>query len=176
MSVRPPARLLAGSLLAGTLLAASLVAAACGASDTSFEDSRAAWDRVAAEHPDYLYARPHVSWTGAWHRTTVTVEAGVVTERHFEGGDVDPESGEPRVTETWTETGNELGTHPGAHPPVTMPQLYDECATILARDPVAGEVRFEVDERGLLATCTYRPLDCVDDCTEGIEIDLLFFF
>jgi len=130
------------------------------------EISRREWNRLEAEAPGYTYARYFESWTGTWFRTTVSVEGGVVVARSYE------DSSEV----VWIETGAELGSHEAGYDALTMPELYEECRDeVLTQDPESNEVVFLTDERGLLQTCTYRPLECDDDCTLGIAIESVQF-
>jgi hypothetical protein len=128
--------------------------------------SRDEFVRREAEATGYTYARYFQSWTGYWQRTTVTVAGGVVVERSYVNSD----------DTSWVETGADLGSHDAGYPAATMQELYDECEDeILTVDPASNEVVFAVDEGGLLSECTYRPLNCDDDCTVGIAIESLVF-
>jgi hypothetical protein len=152
------------SLLASSTLLA--LAACAGPHPDELATSRAEFERQASDASGYTYARYFVSFTGAWHRTTIAVEDGVVVSRSYEDS----------YETTWTETGADLGSHEAGHPVATMPELYDECGDeILTVDSESNEVVLEIDEQGLLRRCTYTPIDCDDDCTFGISIESIEF-
>lgn len=77
-------------------------------------DSRVAFETAASEANDwYSYTRSWSSFSGAWSRTMVVVQAGVVTGRSHEQGD-EPDG---EITLAWTEGPADLGTHPeGSRP------------------------------------------------------------
>jgi hypothetical protein len=55
--------------------------------------------------------------------------------------------------------------------PLPIDALYEQCRTeVLTQDPAANFIDFALDERGLLKTCTYVPMGCADDCTQGVTI------
>ena len=152
------------SLLASFLLLS--VAACAEPTPTEVEVSRSEFQRLSDDASGYTYARYFESFTGAWHRTTITVENDVVVSRSYEDS----------YETTWIETGADLGSHELGHPVATMPELYDECEDdVLTVDPASNEVVFEVDEQGVLRRCTYTPLECDDDCTSGIAIESIEF-
>jgi len=152
------------SILASTSLLA--FAACADPTPTEVDASREEFARLESDASGYTYARYFQSFTGDWHRTTITVSGGVVVQRSYEDS----------YETTWTETGADLGSHEIGHPVATMPELYDECENdVLTVDPASNEVVFEVDEQGLLRRCTYTPIECEDDCTSGISIESLEF-
>lgn len=152
-----------------SILASSTLLACAACADphpTEVGASREEFNRREADSSGYTYARYFESFTGAWHRTTITVENGVVVSRSYQDS----------LETSWTETGADLGSHELGHPVATMWDLYDECQQeILTVDPELNEVVFETDELGVMSRCTYTPIDCDDDCTAGIEIESLEF-
>lgn len=152
-----------------TLLASSsiLYFAACAEpTPTDVDVSREEFQRLESDASGYTYGRYFQSWTEEWHRTTIVVEGGAVVSRSY----VDSSD------TSWTESGADLGSHEAGHPVATMPELYDECEDdVLTVDPASNEVVFEVDELGLLRRCTFTPIECEDDCTEGVAIESIEF-
>jgi hypothetical protein len=148
----------------------------CGPSNADrleeLADSKAKWDAAKASNNDsYTYTRDFQSWSGFGFQTTVVVENGVVTERHYKaqhisGGD----------STQWSETGAQVGTHDEGFPAVTVDALYTECKdTVLVQDENKNWMNFGVDERGFLQVCTYTPMACQDDCTRGPVLSTLTF-
>lgn len=128
-------------------------------------ESREEWERQKRARGDsYTYTRGFESWVGFGHETTITVNDGVVIERSYKEYDK-----HDRVTDSYTEKGNEVGRNQHGETPMTMEELYDLCAKeILTRDPEDNVLNLELTAEGLLQSCTYRPKNCADDCTEGI--------
>jgi hypothetical protein len=59
---------------------------------------------------------------------------------------------------------------------LTFDKMYKYARdSILTRDTNANRIYLEIFQNGLLKSCTYRPLHCVDDCLFGVSIDSLFF-
>lgn len=126
------------------------------------EKSREAFHRYAAAHENsYSYERQFNSVFGGWCETSIVVKDGVVQSRKQAG---------PGGT-SWTETGADVGSHSSAcHPAATAEALYDECLThVLCQDPRTNYINLHVDARGLLAECEFFPINCADDCYQGIE-------
>jgi hypothetical protein len=130
------------------------------------QDSRTAFDAYKAAHGNtYTYTRQMDSFTGAYCETTVEVTSGKVTkatERRAEG------------LEFETRSTISAGGGGGCHPAVTMDALYDECLTkTLCQDPSENYLYVSVDARGLLIECGNFPMNCADDCYEGLEPTIL---
>ena len=54
----------------------------------------------------------------------------------------------------------------------TMEALYERCMSdILTQDPETHVIEIEVNAEGFLVTCWSRPINCADDCTDGVFID-----
>ena len=132
----------------------------------ALQESRKAWEREKASHGNsYSQTRSFQSWVGFGHRTTVKIKNGAVTDRHFEEYDRDG-----KTTSAFTEGPGEIGVHKNGAAPETMDHLYEACATsYLTQDTDINILSLEFNERGILSSCTYRPRNCADDCSEGLE-------
>lgn len=121
----------------------------------------------AAHGASYDYQTEFHSWVGFGHRTRVVVKNNRVSERHFESWQRDRQSGEK-----WVElTPDALGRHKMGADPLTMDQLYQRCRDdVLSKSTSAYDLSLRVGEFGQLVACTYRHLQCADDCTQGIAL------
>ncbi len=132
----------------------------------ALKESRKAWEREKAAHGNsYSLTRSFQSWVGFGHRTTVEIKNGAVAKRHFEEYDRDG-----KITSTFTEGPGEIGADQNGAAPETMDQLYEACATsYLTQNTEINVLSLEFAEQGILSSCTYRPRNCADDCSEGLE-------
>lgn len=122
-------------------------------------ESRNAFAQWSAQHQDtYHYIRQFDSFTGDFCETTVQVASGTVTAK----SDVD-------YTEGHYSYSNSLDASGWCYPAVTMDALYDEClSTVLCQDPHDNWIYVAIDARGLLLECGFVPMNCYDDCYQGI--------
>lgn len=134
-----------------------------------------AWNALKAENGDhYRYETRSVSWTGFRSTTTLTVQGGEVITRVYESR-YQNDAGED-VFESWTEEGAAVGSHKSGADPVTLDALYSECRTeVLTQNPQDNAFYVDFHTNGVLKTCEYRPLACVDDCLFGVSVDALRF-
>lgn len=152
------------------LLASLLVVPPCLAADEALPPtdlerlaaSRATWEKArdaAGGHYSYEVSE---ACTKSRQTTRVVVKQGRVVERSFEqfvnqpgysGGKALPTL-PPRVTR-WTETEAEIGRHgDGAAPPLTVDELYDEAAKVLAAPRAEFRQRsLGFDDHGFLEYC-----------------------
>jgi len=133
-------------------------------------DSRSRWDQaVAAQGESYTYTSDFASFFGFSSQTTVVVDDGTVTERHFK-------SQFGANNDIWSEFGADVGSHAQGAAPVLIDALYDECASdVLTQDPDENFITLTFDQEGFLQTCTYFPKNCADDCSFGPTISSITF-
>ena len=135
------------------------------------EESLTSWIDSAAADGAYTYSTSFSSFTGFRIETEIDIEAGAPVARRASGFRADEATGS-LVPFDWSETGAQLGTHSEGPRPVPLSTLYEECVLeILSVDPVLNEVIFERFPSGALKSCTFRPLNCSDDCTFGPAIE-----
>jgi hypothetical protein len=134
--------------------------------------SREAWEQAKLDNMNtYTYEREFNSFIGLTGRTTIVVEDGVVTERHYKQAHINGGS-----HEQWSELGADVGSHVQGFAPVLIDALYDECRDeVLVQDEEENLMSFSLDSRGLLQACTYFPRNCADDCERGPRISSLTF-
>jgi hypothetical protein len=134
--------------------------------------SRTAWERAKIENANtYRYEREFTSFIGLTGRTTIVVEDGVVTERHYKESHINGGH-----HEQWSELGADVGSHFQGFQPLLIDALYDECRDdVLTQDEDENRMSFALDARGLLQACTYFPRNCADDCERGPRISNLEF-
>jgi hypothetical protein len=157
--------------------AVALVLIGCGqvVKQSELDKSLATWDALKVEHGNhYRYETRSVSWTGFRSTTTLTVRNGEVIMRAYEAR-YQNDVGED-VSESWTEEGAAVGSHESGADPVTIDALYSKCRTeVLTQDPRDNAFYLDFHTNGVLKTCEYRPLACVDDCLFGVSVDVLEF-
>ena len=131
--------------------------------------SRERWEALRdGASGSYAYSVPTSSFSGFRSQTGFRVENNRVVERSFRLTDPDWQ-----VVETWTETGAQLGSHERGAPIRLIDDLYDVCADeVLTVDTDENNITLTFDERGILATCTYFPHNCQDDCAVGVTLRL----
>jgi hypothetical protein len=118
----------------------------------------------------YTYDRFSLSWTGWAVLTQVSVEEGVVVARNTDTYS-DYHASAIDASQSYREEGADIGSHDAGHPAKTLLELYDECEqTVLTQDPAKNDITLMFFENGVLATCTYYPHGCADDCIYGVEI------
>ncbi|HWN71912.1 MAG TPA: hypothetical protein VNM90_29940 [Haliangium sp.] len=161
------------SLLAISLAAALI--AGCGSDSEppekdSLAESLSVWqDMKTADDGTYQYTRTSSSFSGVRTTTTFVVENDVVVRRTHEVYDADG-----TVIDSFDEQGDEVGSNTGAHPVYNVDELYQICRDdVLSQDPEKNQIILTFHEDGILETCVYVPLDCADDCDEGVDIATL---
>jgi hypothetical protein len=121
---------------------------------SKLEQSRAAWNALVAAMGDtYSYTEENCLVNAPMHElTTVQVE-----------------NGKARLVTTFMITSKQclaLVNRYASFQPRTLPELYDECAALIARE--CSAVKVELDERGVIRGCTWPGAsDCSDNCGEG---------
>jgi hypothetical protein len=136
------------------------------------DDARVTWAAGKGSCNPYSYDRRWYGVFAGGQATQVEIRDDVATRRRYWMSSFQLDGGSG-WTLVWDETASEVGRHASAfdvYPPSTVEQLLVECATILARDPVANQLALTIDAHGVPTTCTYRPVECVDDCLVGITI------
>lgn len=141
---------------------------------TEFQASKQAWlDFKKATNNSYQFIAAESSWSGLAWETTITVEKGVVTQRHFKYTSTKPLGDDvPKEFLEWTEVGKEVGSHTGtsAAPARTLDEVYSLAQTdwLLKRDHT--KTYFEAKNNGILSVCGYVDDYCADDCFVGVRI------
>ena len=131
----------------------------------------AAWANVKCQ--SYVYSRTQSSVVSGFCGVTgVSIENDAPTIRTYTSGEHGcPPNPDGGVTEEWTEQGAaQIGTHTDGYPAETIEQLFAECAGILASDPTKYTVFLGLGYDGIPMTCTATLIECVDDCSFGIEL------
>jgi hypothetical protein len=132
--------------------------------------SLAVWQQAkAADDGTYGYTSTSVSFTGFRSITTFVVSNDVVVRRTYEAYDENNQ-----LIESFDEQGAEVGSNAGGKPVYTIDEIYEVCRDeVLTQNPEENEFFLSFHPDGILENCLYRPLDCADDCNEGVEIATL---
>jgi hypothetical protein len=142
---------------------------------SAFTNSESAWLTAKSQNGHaYLYRVEKTSTDGSGELTSLTVADGAVIERVFKRyDDLDFRMG---LTAEWAEGQGDVGAHEEGAAALTVDDLYDTCQDSVLNKGEGFDIIFEVDARGLLKTCTYRPAGCSSDaCSLGIQINEVIF-
>ena len=151
---------------------------ACGQSKEmiDFDKSLQAWKVLQrdkkADH--YEYTTSFSSFSGYGTTTSVEVKYNKVVSRSVK---VWQRNGpNANVTKSFTENSSNLHSNPDGSKAKTMDELYQECQNeVLTKSPLKYKITFIVHSNGILRYCTYRPHNCQDDCTNGVNIERIKF-
>lgn len=134
---------------------------------TNIEESYSRWQELKQRHGNnYSYETEFRSWAGFGNSTKIIVENGQVESRHFFEWKHDAP---PSLT--WSESYAELGKHNQGSAAQTFDQVYRQCTDqILTKSAQNFIISLSFDQLGLLKQCSYRPRNCADDCSQGINI------
>lgn len=117
----------------------------------------------------YVYFINFISWSGFGYETQIKVKKGIFTQRKYTSWNRTKEN-------SWTENKKELGKHKTGAKLKLIDDLYEECKNILkTKTKSTNNIYLGFDEKGLLSNCLYAPKNCVDDCSNGIQIKEIKF-
>jgi hypothetical protein len=151
---------------------------ACGeevAYESAYNNSQSAWMTAKGSNGSaYIYRVEDMAEDGSGQMTRLLVREGAVVERTYKRyEDLDFRMG--LLTE-WTESQADIGLHGEGAAALTVDDLYETCHDSVLNKGDGYHIAFEVDSRGILKTCTYRPSGCADDgCTTGVRINEVIF-
>jgi hypothetical protein len=144
-------------------------------SGVSYQQSLSNWYAYKYQlKNNYTYTVATYSWIGTRTETKLTVQSGKVTARDYKATrQIAQNSPVDSVYKAWTETAANLNTHgqyEGAEI-LTMDEVYTKAKNVwLKADVSANRVIFDTDSKGILSSCGYTPINCADDCFNGITI------
>nr|WP_321413354.1 hypothetical protein [uncultured Allomuricauda sp.] len=140
---------------------------------SEFTLSHRAWENFKeTNNNSYRYTVIQSSWVGFSTKTTITVEAGTITERSFLYTSTEGLSSEiPEDELAWTETNDEIGIHARGAEPLTLDNIYERAETDWLLDRPSATSYFETMDNGIISICGYVEKNCVDDCFIGIHIE-----
>lgn len=139
-----------------------------------YEDSYHAWLKFKkASGNSYRYLVATGSWTGAFSDMVITVKNGIVVQRDFTSGNIDPETHQRILRETWTEGEDEINTHEGYAPAMTLDEVYHKAKTDWLKKRDHADTYFEAANQGMISSCGYVEKGCQDDCFIGISISYI---
>lgn len=120
----------------------------------------------------YSYTIEFQSWVGFGHRTRVDVKKNQVVERYFTSW-----NREGVRTKAWSETSpSDVGSHDQGAVAKTMEQLYEDCRNrVLSKSDKDYAISLVIGEFGQIQSCTFRHLQCADDCSQGIALSSFEF-
>ena len=154
------------------LCAVCAVCAVCATNlNEEYQNSLNDWNILKAENNDcYTYTVITFSFVGFGSTTTITVEDGIVISRSYEAFDSNG-----NITNTYKEFDNVIGSNSDGAAPKTMDELYAECPTYLSQDPSTNHIFFVTNSDNIMTTCSYSPILCAGDCSQGISISSIQF-
>lgn len=138
-----------------------------------FNNSKKAWlEFKELTNNSYKYTTVKSSWVGISWETTITVSNGKIIERYFKYFVKDGLLEDiPEDELEWTENENEIGNHKNiGATPLTLDQIYAKAETEWLTKSDNFKTYFETKNNGLISTCGYTQIGCMDDCFIGIHI------
>lgn len=153
------------SLLMPALLAGCSESGSKGGANVRLDqlsEARITWRNAKSTCPTYSYADVFRSFSGSYRKVSIEVDGDAVTRARLETGNVN----EPAPPMQRDLTPDELAQRSN-----TVEQLQAECATILAHDPAIYSFALQISSLGVPATCLFQPIQCIDDCNEGILLE-----
>lgn len=138
---------------------------------SDLDEAKAVWDKLGLS--TYAYEIDHSSWIGTGNQTTISVVDSLVTKRSYREYEVDQTSGRQQTTFSYEEAGTILGSNEKGAQPLTVEQIMDECRNHIFEkwNESYSKMSIRFDDNGVFS-CFYRPLNCEDDCTEGLGFKL----
>lgn len=138
---------------------------------SNFEKSYKVWlSFKSTSGNSYSYKVTQTSVFGPASETTITVNDGKVTERHFKyTSTVGMINVPPEVLE-WTENGTEISSHTSGAAALTLDEVYEKARSEWLIKREKAKVYLETNNNGLISSCGYQEDGCMDDCFRGIHI------
>ncbi|MFV0564271.1 MAG: hypothetical protein ACK5NB_00405 [Flavobacteriaceae bacterium] len=148
---------------------------ACDSDDdntsNAYETSKQVWLNFKAENSNtYQYTATESSWAGYGWETTLTVENGIVTERHFKYTQTPLDHNLSEEELEWTETDDQIGSHENGAQPLTLDEIYTLAEENWLTERENATIYFETENNGMISICGYVESNCADDCFIGIKI------
>jgi len=137
----------------------------------NYKKSLETWEKLKRLNGEsYIYKTGIASWAGYKNETKITIKNGIPIAREFQESFMDYIKDAP-TPESYSENFENLGTNKKGAPLVTIDYLYKECKQKLRVSSRDNIILFETDDDGIIAYCGYAPLNCSDDCNEGVSIN-----
>ncbi|MBV5281768.1 MAG: hypothetical protein JZU53_04955 [Paludibacter sp.] len=158
-----------------TLLFMGVLLGSCENDDfnyqSNFEKSYKVWlSFKSTSGNSYSYKVTQASVFGPASETTITVNDGKVTERHFKYTSTVGMINVPSDVLEWAENENGIGLHTYGAAALTLDQIYDKARSEWLIKRENAKVYLETNNNGLISSCGYQEDGCMDDCFIGIHI------
>jgi hypothetical protein len=144
-----------------------------GFSQLSLSQSYQKWlDYKAAQGNTYVYYSSFASWTGFRTAFQVLVYHGsiariIMTQTYINSGTGIVDTTAQREIPTDSANFWEI---------LNVDDMYKYAQdSVITKNTDSNTIYLELFENGLLKSCKYRPINCIDDCLFGVSIDALFF-
>jgi hypothetical protein len=143
--------------------------------DLSLSDA-AMQAKLAQAGGTYSYVVGFGSFSGYSSQTTIAFANGQVASRDFKSQQTSGLGGTPTVLAQWHEDASQIGSHQDGAPAKSLEDLYGDCRTALAgTDLTRSSLSLDFDADGVLQRCSFLPVGCMDDCSQGVAIESLKF-
>ena len=137
----------------------------------NYSESLKVWKELKKTRgASYIYKTKFISWAGYKNETKITIKNDVPVAREFQESFMSYLEDAP-TPEFYSENIENLGTNKKGSPAVTIDNLYKECEKKLKASYKHSYVTFKMNGDGIIKSCGYTPLNCADDCFEGVSID-----
>lgn len=139
------------------------------------------WNELVKEKGgSYFYQTSFGSMEGNYsNKTKITVKNNIPVAREYEESISEIDSVDPvtkmasfkkEILSQYSEDELSLGKNQKGHPAITIDSLYKKCRDKLDVSPKENYIYFETNDHGIISTCGYVPIDCMDDCFNGVDI------
>lgn len=145
-------------------------------SDVTFAESEQQWASLVSEQGNTYYIRVVDRDSGPFGEAledgcirtyTLQVINGAPASRSMV---TEPFGAQESCEPGWEEEGGTLGSNDAPLQPWTMEMHYAACEQeVLSQDPNENFVTLCTFETGVLAHCSYFPMNCADGCSTGPE-------
>jgi len=144
-----------------------------GQNGLSYNESLNKWTYLKKINGEsYTYQTTFLSWAGFGSTTQLKIAEGKVIARIYKEFSTDEQTGQRKITDSYSEVEETLGSHEKGASPMTIDELYNSCASdYLIVDKENNTLYFETNINGLMTLCGFVPNGCADDCFQGISID-----
>ena len=139
--------------------------------EQKFNNSANTWNKLKKQNNDsYEFSINEAGELGQFSITKLVVKKGKVIERTFLKTE-NNNSGFAKLKEIYKETGRSVGQNSKGHVPITLDQIYQDCAANrLTGNEKTQILSLRLDNNGIINTCGYSLKNCEENCFKGNSI------
>jgi len=141
--------------------------------EVAYNKSLQDWNKLKQKHNNsYEYSVSFASWVGYSNTTTIVVKKGKIISRIFAEKKMDDNDRfSAEEIEMYRENESTINTHERGFKGMTMDETYENCGNkSLQMSETENRLYFVTDDAGILKNCGYGLINCMDDCSRGVNI------